>query len=54
LNLAELYLTPWNITQGIDVLRAMKSLKAINVGVTVNERFSAEQFWKKYDGGEFK
>lgn len=52
--LAEVLLTPKNITQGMDVLRSMKSVRQIAIGGWPNDRFSPEQFWKKYDAGEFK
>jgi hypothetical protein len=52
--LVELYFNPKNITQGMDVLRSMKSLRAIVVGNGPTDRYATEQFWKKYDAGEFK
>ena len=45
--------TPQNITKGMDVLRRMDSLKTIAVGSNAI-RFKAEEFWKRYDAGEFK
>jgi len=44
---------PGNITQGIDVIRQMKSLTSIRVGYQINDRFAPEKFWKKYDAGDF-
>jgi hypothetical protein len=47
-----LMFTPKNITKGIEVIRAMKSLNQILVdGATW---MKPEEFWKKYDAGEFK
>lgn len=43
--------TPRNITKGINSIRRMKSLKTI--GNHESEPFPAEEFWKKYDAGEF-
>jgi serine/threonine protein kinase len=49
LPLEKFYFTPKNITKGIEVIRGMKSLKKIEAG----QLFPAEEFWKKYDAGEF-
>jgi len=51
MNLEELRLTPRNITQGLDTLRAMKSLKTI--GTDHNQAWPATEFWERYDKGEF-
>jgi tetratricopeptide (TPR) repeat protein len=48
--LAELYLSPRNITRGLDVLRQMKGLKIITAD---EKRYTADEFWKRYDAGEF-
>jgi hypothetical protein len=50
MNLKELWFTPRNITQGMDAVRQMKSLNGIGTG---NNKFPAEEFWKRYDAGEF-
>jgi hypothetical protein len=42
---------PGNVTKGIDVIRQMQSLKTIWTG---NDQFTAADFWKKYDAGDFK
>jgi hypothetical protein len=39
--------TPRNRMKGMEVLRRMKSLQAVN-------GMKAEEFWKKYDTGELK
>lgn len=50
--LEEIRLTPQNITQGLDILREMKSLKTIGVdGATA---WPPAEFWERYDKGEFK
>ncbi|MBL8796932.1 MAG: hypothetical protein JNM56_23730 [Planctomycetia bacterium] len=52
LQLVEIDFVPKSISKGMDVLRQMKSLKAIRVRGSM--RFTPEEFWKRYDGGEFK
>ena len=49
--LEEILLTPKNITQGLDILRDMKSLKTI--GIDWNQPWPAAEFWERYDKGEF-
>ena len=45
---------PQSITQGMNVLRSMTTLKSISVGAERRERLTPEDFWKRYDAGEFK
>jgi hypothetical protein len=45
-------LTPKNSTQGLDIIRNMKSLKTI--GLTHYKFWPAAEFWARYDMGEFK
>ena len=52
LQLQDIRLTPKNITQGLDILRAMKSLKSI--GLTHYQTWPAVEFWTRYEKGEFK
>jgi len=52
MNLTEIALTPSYIYRGIDVLRRMKSLQTI--GTSDKGKFPAQEFWKRYDIGEFK
>ncbi|MCE9525213.1 MAG: protein kinase [Planctomycetales bacterium] len=47
-----LRLTPQNITQGIDVLRDIKSLEII--GIDSDKAWPPAEFWERYDKGEFK
>jgi eukaryotic-like serine/threonine-protein kinase len=47
-----LCLTPGNITQGLDILRDMKSLQRI--GLHHYQIWPAADFWERYDKGEFK
>lgn len=43
--------TPKNITAGIDVIRQMKSIESI--GVDGGAMLKPDEFWKKFDAGEF-
>lgn len=52
MELSELRFTPKNITKGMSTIRQMKSLKTIVV--TGPDRIPAENFWKRYDAGDFK
>jgi hypothetical protein len=55
MNLSEISLTPKNFTKDrLEVLRQCKSLKTIVIGPKVPDRFAAQDFWKKFDAGEFK
>jgi hypothetical protein len=49
-----IYFTPKNIRTGLEVLRQMKSLKKIGLHWTADRQFSAKEFWRRYDAGEFK
>ena len=53
MHLTEIRITPNNITKGLEVIRAMKSVKIISIGQTASERLPTEEFWKRYDAGEF-
>jgi hypothetical protein len=52
MSLEEIHLTPKNITRGLDILREMKSLKAI--GIAWKQDWPAAEFWQRYDKGKFK
>jgi serine/threonine protein kinase/DNA-directed RNA polymerase subunit RPC12/RpoP len=54
MKLTEIYLTPRHITQGIDLLRQMRSLQAIASGAGFNDRLAVAEFWKRYEAGEFR
>ena len=43
--------TPANITSGIEVIREMKSITQI--GISGGSLMPPDEFWKKYDAGEF-
>jgi hypothetical protein len=51
-NLTDFFFTPKNINKGMDVLRKMKSLKTVSARAG-EKPLSTEEFWKKYDAGEF-
>jgi serine/threonine protein kinase len=51
LGLREVGLSPKSITKGLDVLRRMKSLETVLVDG--EKRYTADEFWKRYDAGEF-
>ncbi len=53
MKLVEFRFVPKNITKGIDTVRQMQSLKDIWVGWGEHDHYSPEDFWKKYDAGEF-
>jgi serine/threonine protein kinase len=55
MKLETLSFTPKNITRGIEIIRGMKTIERFSV----TDRYGAEQikpddFWKRYDAGEFK
>ena len=43
--------TPRNITRGLELVRAMTSLREI--GINHEQRIQAADFWKRFDAGEF-
>lgn len=49
--LQDIRLTPKNITQGMDILRDIKSLKTI--GIEWDQAWPAAEFWERYRKGEF-
>ncbi len=53
MRLSFVYFTPKNIAKGMDVIRQMKSLKSIRVGSGEKDVFTSDEFWKKYDAGDF-
>jgi hypothetical protein len=55
MSLSEISLTPRNFTRDrLEVLRQCKSLKAIVIGPKASDRLAVQDFWKKFDAGEFK
>jgi hypothetical protein len=52
LELETIRLTPRNITQGLEILRDMRTLKTIGIGH--NQSWPAAEFWDRYDKGEFR
>ena len=53
MNLTLIRLTPKNVTKGIEIIRQMKSLKTISTAWDEKTQFTPDEFWKKYDAGEF-
>lgn len=53
MSLQEIFFTPKDIRKGINVLKEMKSLKTIGISGHGKDRLPADEFWKKYDAGEF-
>jgi hypothetical protein len=53
MNLTEIAFSPKYITTGLDMPQRMKTLKTISVNLTLEGRFTAQEFWKKYRAGEF-
>jgi hypothetical protein len=51
MQLEDIRLGPKNITQGLDILRDMKSLKTI--GLHHWHALPAAEFWARYEKGEF-
>jgi Leucine-rich repeat (LRR) protein len=51
MKLNQLAFTPKNITHGIDVVRNMKTIEGL--GTREWEELPPDEFWKKYDAGEF-
>ncbi len=53
MKLTQVFFTPKNISRGIDIIRQMTSIKTIGTTGEVKKKFPPEEFWKKYDAGEF-
>jgi Leucine-rich repeat (LRR) protein len=54
LQLTRLIFTPGRIENGIDIVREMKSLRELDVQFEdASKVLGPEEFWKKYDAGEF-
>lgn len=53
LRLQRLILTPSKITAGLDEIRAMESLRELDVELSEGPRLTPAEFWAKYDAGEF-
>jgi hypothetical protein len=51
MNLDLIGFTPARIVKGLDVVRRMQSLKNVHTGA--GKSLTADEFWKKYDAGEF-
>jgi len=54
LQLEEIRLPEPGVADAGEILREMKSLKLIGVGQDLQKRWSADEFWTRFDRGEFK
>jgi len=54
MELRKLSLSPARITRGMDVVRGMKTLSSIATEKNWEKPYTAEEFWRRYDAGEFK
>jgi hypothetical protein len=54
MKLQDLRFTPKNITRGLDVIRAMPSLKTIGISYQTESAWPAAEFWERFEKGEFK
>lgn len=49
-----IHLTPKHITEGLDILRDMKTLTTIGISHVRDKTWPAAEFWERYDKGEFR
>lgn len=54
LRLSRLILTPGRIEKGWDVVRRMDTLQELDVELREPQRWTPEEFWQRYDAGEFR
>lgn len=54
MELKKIVFNPQRITRGIEILRRMESLETIGVDNPRLRNLTAEEFWKRYDAGEFR
>jgi serine/threonine protein kinase len=54
MKLETVFFTPKNIRKGINVLRKMASVKTIGIAGHAKDRLTPDEFWRKYDAGEFR
>jgi tetratricopeptide (TPR) repeat protein len=52
--LERIALTPGTIVKGLEIVREMASLKQITVAPDMTDWLPAEEFWQRYDAGEFR
>jgi serine/threonine protein kinase len=53
-NLTAIFFTPNEITTGIAAVRQMKSVQIMGLNWENKDKFRPDEFWKRYDAGEFK
>lgn len=54
LRLTRLIVTPQKITDGWDGVRKMSTLNELDIELREPQRWSPDEFWKRFDAGEFK
>jgi len=54
LNLTRLLFTPSRIKKGLEIVRAMQSLRELDVEFREPRRLSPAEFWKRYEAGELR
>lgn len=54
LRLTRLIVTPQKITQGWDVIRNMSTLQELDIELREPQRWTPDEFWRRFDAGEFK
>ena len=54
LRLTRLIVTPKNITHGWDAVRNMSTLQELDVELREPQRWTPDEFWKRFDAGEFR
>ncbi len=54
LRLTRLIVTPKNVQQGWDVVRKMSTLTELDIEFREPQRWTPEEFWKRFDAGEFQ
>ncbi len=54
LRLTRLIVTPQKITHGWDVIRNMSTLTELDIELREPRPWTPEEFWKRFDAGEFK
>lgn len=54
LRLTRLIVTPKNIHHGWDVIRNMSTLTELDIEFREPQRWSPDEFWKRFDAGEFQ
>lgn len=54
LRLTRLIVTPQKITEGWDFIRNMSTLQELDIELREPQRWTPDEFWRRFDAGEFK